>query len=37
MTIARKKMTRGFRWVIAIVVFILTMTITFSDVYGAGF
>ena len=35
MTIYKKKATGRFRWVLAIIVFVLGMTITFSDVYGS--
>lgn len=35
MTIYKQKISHPFKWVMALIVFILGMTITFSDVYGA--
>lgn len=37
MTIYKKKGKHVFKWILAAIVFILGMTITFGDVYGAGF
>ena len=34
MTYYQEKQSQPFKWLLAIVVFILAMTITFSDVYG---
>ncbi|MFH2048156.1 MAG: PEP-CTERM sorting domain-containing protein [bacterium] len=36
MKIYKEKQSQPLRWVIALVIFILTMTITFADVYGLG-
>ena len=34
MTIYKRKTCHPFKWLLALIVFILGLTITFSDVYG---
>ncbi len=35
MTIYKKKATGRIKWLFAIIIFVLGMTVTFSDVYGS--
>jgi len=34
MTYVKRNRSTGFKWVLALVLFVLAMTVTFSDVYG---
>ncbi len=36
MTVYKREKTNLMKWVLAIIVFVMAMTITFSDVYGLG-
>ncbi|HOP06032.1 MAG TPA: PEP-CTERM sorting domain-containing protein [candidate division Zixibacteria bacterium] len=36
MTVYTKKETHPLKWLVALIIFILVMTVTFDDVYGVG-